>query len=91
MLRQDIQAAFHWVLCYELRMLARPAHHKTIDERLCPREGREAETLNFALGRGRQGVQPKTLAQFCRLRSKQSWLPFDHGLIRRAVHKRCSV
>lgn len=91
MLRQDIQAAFRWVLCYELRKLARPAHHKTIDERLCPREGRGAEILNFALGRGRQGVIPKILAQFCRLRSKQSWLPFDHGLIRRAVHKRFSV
>ena len=67
MLRQDILAAFHWVLCYEPRKLARPAHHKTIDERLCPREGRGAEILNFALGRGGQGVQPKTLVQFCRL------------------------
>jgi hypothetical protein len=45
------------------------------------------ETLNLALERGRQGAQPKVLAQFCRLKSKQYWLSFDHGLIRRTVYK----
>ena len=87
MLGQDIQAVFHWALRYVTRKLARTTHHKTIHERPYPREGRVVETLNLALERGRQGAQPKVLAQFCRLKSKQYRLSFDHGLIRRTVYK----